>query len=554
MNEIRLENMSYGVISATYITTIRQETTISFDLGGLDGYPLITGVSSADPACTVTNTNGNYTHGNYTSIVSSMYLQNGEMKICRYELTYAADYACTGKCIDAPVITASGSASVPVSRRIGMLPVFAQIQLSETYDAFTDPNAGFVAHFFRVDTQSFPTLANRFGFPTGHAVPVYEIAGHVVSSSPIGNYTAPVTGTQMVFTLADDIDWTHLGAVNEEGFFTSTNAWAVPVFDSGYLLPTFDAVTAKLSTSSFTDYSLTISNGESITTHTATPPAMIVAENLFEVKIDFSTSHLDPLTAVVNLVSARASYVDCYDAHIDGNLLKFTTDGAEATVTIPTSIADTTTTPQTAVYSLLCKFVADPYTDGADPTSITFTVSRTAKALFTHVVDTPSAIAGPVPTTKLTIRVSSEVLLDNDAVFAILTKTANAFKNIDDDFDALRFLLVSQDLDLSDPYATTVTITAHLTDISVSLANAYATSANSHLAVLGYDTCTLESSAKDEIASECTTGCHGGPACGICVYGNECDVTGEGCKENGARKVAVAVSVVLSVMVLLSTF
>jgi hypothetical protein len=38
------------------------------------------------------------------------------------------------------------------------------------------------------------------------------------------------------------------------------------------------------------------------------------------------------------------------------------------------------------------------------------------------------------------------------------------------------------------------------------------------------------------------------------VYGNECDVTGEGCKENGARKVAVAVSVVLSVMVLLSTF
>jgi hypothetical protein len=481
-----------------------------------------------------------------------MSLQNGEEKACRYQLAYASDYACTGKCLDAPMITASGSASVPVSRRIGMLPVFVQVQLSATSGAFSDPNAGFAARFTSVDTQSFPTLANNFGFPTGHTVHVFEITDSAVSAAPVGNYTVPVTGMQMVFTLADGLDWTDLGTVDEEGFFTSTNAWAVPVFDSGYLLPTFEAVIAKFTTSSFTDYSLTISNGEPIPTHTATPPAKIVAEKVFDVQFDFSMSHLDPLTATVDLSSARASFVACYVGAANGKVLSFTTSETSAVVTIPASVADTTTTPLTATYSLLCKFVVDPYAETADPTSISFTVSRGTNTIFTHVVDTPTAIAGPVPTTKLTIRVSSDALLDDDAVFAILTKTANAFKNVDDDFDALRFLLVSQDLDLSDPYATSVVITAHLTDISVALANAYSTSANNHLSVLGYETCTLESAEKAEITSECTTGCHGGPACGICVYGNECDVAGEGCKENGAMNTAVCAYVVLSAFALLS--
>jgi hypothetical protein len=167
----------------------------------------------------------------------------------------------------------------------------------------------------------------------------------------------------------------------------------------------------------------------------------------------------------------------------------------------------------------------------------------------TSVANTPSTGAKPVVTTKLTISVASEDLLDGDAVVDVLNKVASAFKSVDITYDTSRFRMISQELDLSDPYESRVLISVHVMDVPVSVANDYTNSINNNLSQLQSHSSTFVGAQSSQISQTCAQGCNSGDACGLCVTGTACE--GDDCKENGTNAVGVSVAVILSVVAML---
>jgi hypothetical protein len=560
MTDLSAKALTSGHVQVKYTTTVRDVVTINFYLEA--NAPSITHISSSDPGCTVTVNNST---GLPTSTVSSMTLQNGEEKVCRYKLSYTEEYSCTDNCTGAPIVTATGLNELPITISHSSFPIFTQVDLSETYGAFNKPNAGFTVRFTRVDTQSFPTLNNTFGFNAGTSIPVYEITDNGVSPSAIGYYTASNinTGTsianngtdtaiehaQMMFTLADGVQWDSLGTVNDDGYITATNVWAIPVFDAGVLLPTLAPVVAELSTGD----SIVINNGDTVYTHSTTAPTDISPNSVFNVRLDLSSNRLDPLGVDVDVTSAQASFVVCAASTGIGStnavVLSSTSPASSTYITVPTNIADTSTAPVSASYSILCTFLAGPSVDQSTPTSITFTVYRNHMPVVTSVANTPSTGAKPVVTTKLTISVASEDLLDGDAVVDVLNKVASAFKSVDITYDTSRFRMISQELDLSDPYESRVLISVHVMDVPVSVANDYTNSINNNLSQLQSHSSTFVGAQSSQISQTCAQGCNSGDACGLCVTGTACE--GDDCKENGTNAVGVSVAVILSVVAML---
>jgi hypothetical protein len=162
----------------------------------------------------------------------------------------------------------------------------------------------------------------------------------------------------------------------------------------------------------------------------------------------------------------------------------------------------------------------------------------------TTPVEFPTAVPGPVYTAKLTITVSSDTLLSDYAIAAILKKVAAALTSYDASFTSSRFLM---ELDLSDPYLTSVTITGHITDIPVSVAYQHSAAINSNLVELDYDSCSLVSVAEGQISRDCANGCLGDVDCGLCFNGSICE--GEDCRENSTMWLAAATALMIVTLV-----
>jgi hypothetical protein len=156
-----------------------------------------------------------------------------------------------------------------------------------------------------------------------------------------------------------------------------------------------------------------------------------------------------------------------------------------------------------------------------------------------------------VNTTVVTFAISTDYMLSDQVIYEIMTRASHAFQSLDASFTKDRFMGIKQELDLTDPYNSVVKLSAHMVGISVEDANSAWDALRDELAPMSLYV-DIYTPTTGEIEDVCMQGCTASAGCGMCLYGDDCDVYGgEGCKSSAAAmpvSVAAVVAMIAAVL------
>jgi hypothetical protein len=540
------------------ISTQRQYNTAIIYPGKLfiGGGPVITGVTAPSSAVLITTVDGYYI---VTYPMAN--IKNGEDLNLSIDLAYVKNYDCIGVCADAPSVLVSSTNSVSLYSKLNTLSQGAPFTVLETYGAFNTAGKGFVLSVQAAAWGSFPVVQNTFGVPADARVPVYSVTEAEVSAEPIGAFVEeddelsfdPAQGKVFGDYISD-----------ENGVYTMKHVWAVPVLDAGFLLPTLADVAVEVSINMQSDNSLTISNGEPDYMGTPHPPASVVENAEFTMQVDFTSTHLNAITVAMGMGGIPATLDSCVDAN-DVDKPVTLSDGKFYFVELAKTDADTKIEVGKASYTLNCTLTASSraVSEAATTRTIPVAIVTTSYPIFITSVELPAYSRGPTATTKITFDVAQDTLMTAKSIYAILKKSADLIKQVDNTFTIDRFLVIEQelvtpttDMVVTDVSTTTVVLSAHFTGVTVAQADTLAATIAPALVQLGYSV-TIRPADDASVPYHCETEC-GGEECGKCLDGRSCEVAEDCfsackasvCASNTSAAIPVAI---IAVVVVLAT-
>lgn len=470
-------------------------------------------------------------------------------------------HAYTGVSGDSPrVLTPSDTAHSFYEQITDLDQGAAVVNVTETYGAFNSLNKG-IALFVKASAYNgYPYISNTFSIPDGAEIPVFTVNETVISEDPIGVFKAGGMN-RLYFTPADGVAFADL--IEEiDALYTFKDVWAVPIFDSGLLLPTVVDASVEVVSGASSDSSLTISNGPATYSFASYTHDTIIGGESFNMTFEWTSTHFDDLQVRLDFADVPATIDTCVD--IQGNVLAVSTTNKIATASLVTVFAETTDDLVANMFN--CTFTAFSSEDAGETgaTTATLSVYRSGETEpdVSKDMTIPAIKGSPVATTKLSVRIARDTLLPGKTVTAIFKAATTVFKGVDDTFTSDRFLAINQEIvtapltmATADPEPTYpyLRLSAHVTGVSVAEVDSLATDIGSSISDMGYSV-TVSPAESSEISDECETGCGG--ECGKCIDGHACETSDDCfsacedgvCKTNSARAASVfAMTVVVAV-------